>query len=153
MKPDHMKPDHSKPPNTQRPAPARGPAHCPGKPSSRDGGLYCPDCGAWKGSPIRNIPSPERLVDMKNAKNFSIQQHEKNGDSLKKIHGQVIEVIAAVRESYPKSSSVAKYAERTLKAIGSLRSELDNCLSREAGGLDWDQKNLSQIYYGENESR
>jgi len=64
-------------------------------------------------------------------KRFTIEQHTETGKQLFEMRNSLIELIVGVGHHYPKNSKVVKLANKALKAMDALRSELDNCVSRE----------------------
>lgn len=83
---------------------------------------------------------------MKRQKGFSLEQHKNLGQFLKptrnRLHAEVISILNA----YGKTSNVGKLADKAIRAIDALKSELDNCVCRENPLSPNDE--VINVYYG-----
>ena len=64
-------------------------------------------------------------------KRFTIEQHTETGKQLFEMRNSLIKLSCDILHFYPKKSKVVKLSSKALKAMDALRSELDNCVSRE----------------------
>lgn len=74
---------------------------------------------------------------------FTRQRHEELGPEIKRIRQFLMDLHIAAAKVYPKKSKQVRAAASAVRAIGKLRSEMDNALNAENRHAD----DLWPIYY------
>ena len=82
---------------------------------------------------------------------FSFEKHQDTGSKLKAVHRQLSTLIVEIGSSYPVGSKSCRLAEKAAKAIGELRSELENQLFRDFPARTSKDESRG-VYYGETPS-